>query len=248
MVESHLQAGRQDLAPGRPLVYGQSITDPCLGWEDSAATGRIPGRPGTPPAPRSAPATYVLRSAMRTLLSSRTSWASAFPCAGEALIVGDGNAVGGLGFAEAATRRLGSPAPCNPTPEKQEMGPRPRFVAHRGRCLILVRGERRRGGGIGDSAARPRQNVALSGSCLSKNKSSPIPGGSRRARRTLRGSCPCCRNSEAFHVHDCRPRTFRLIVEGCVKILRPVSGGGSADQRGRRFTDYPRLPCRTNAL
>jgi 3-deoxy-7-phosphoheptulonate synthase len=36
MVESHLVAGRQDLAPGRPLVYGQSITDPCLGWEDSA--------------------------------------------------------------------------------------------------------------------------------------------------------------------------------------------------------------------
>jgi 3-deoxy-7-phosphoheptulonate synthase len=37
MVESHLVAGRQDLAPGRPLTYGQSITDPCLGWEDSVA-------------------------------------------------------------------------------------------------------------------------------------------------------------------------------------------------------------------
>ena len=35
MVESHLVAGRQDLAPGGALVYGQSITDPCLGWEDS---------------------------------------------------------------------------------------------------------------------------------------------------------------------------------------------------------------------
>jgi 3-deoxy-7-phosphoheptulonate synthase len=35
MVESHLQAGRQNLVPGQPLVYGQSITDPCLGWEDS---------------------------------------------------------------------------------------------------------------------------------------------------------------------------------------------------------------------
>jgi 3-deoxy-7-phosphoheptulonate synthase len=21
--------------PGRPLVYGQSITDPCLGWDDT---------------------------------------------------------------------------------------------------------------------------------------------------------------------------------------------------------------------
>ncbi len=35
MVESHLVAGRQDLLPGRPLTYGQSITDGCLGWESS---------------------------------------------------------------------------------------------------------------------------------------------------------------------------------------------------------------------
>jgi 3-deoxy-7-phosphoheptulonate synthase len=35
MVESHLVEGRQDLEPGRPLTFGQSITDPCLGWEQS---------------------------------------------------------------------------------------------------------------------------------------------------------------------------------------------------------------------
>lgn len=37
MVESHLVEGRQDLCPGVPPVYGQSITDACLGWEDSVA-------------------------------------------------------------------------------------------------------------------------------------------------------------------------------------------------------------------
>jgi len=37
MVESHLVAGRQDLVPGRPLVYGQSVTDGCIGWEESVA-------------------------------------------------------------------------------------------------------------------------------------------------------------------------------------------------------------------
>jgi 3-deoxy-7-phosphoheptulonate synthase len=37
MVESHINEGRQDLVPGKPLNYGQSITDPCLGWEDSLA-------------------------------------------------------------------------------------------------------------------------------------------------------------------------------------------------------------------
>lgn len=32
MLESHLEAGRQDLAPGVPLKRGVSITDACIGW------------------------------------------------------------------------------------------------------------------------------------------------------------------------------------------------------------------------
>src|SRR5947207_542028 len=35
MVESHLVEGRQELEPGEPLRFGQSITDACLGWDDS---------------------------------------------------------------------------------------------------------------------------------------------------------------------------------------------------------------------
>ena len=37
MIESHLNEGRQDLTPGKPLAYGVSVTDACLGWEDSLA-------------------------------------------------------------------------------------------------------------------------------------------------------------------------------------------------------------------
>ena len=37
MVESHLKEGRQDLVPGKELEYGKSITDACIGWEDSLA-------------------------------------------------------------------------------------------------------------------------------------------------------------------------------------------------------------------
>ncbi|WDR05088.1 3-deoxy-7-phosphoheptulonate synthase [Devosia rhodophyticola] len=33
MIESNLIAGRQDLAPGKTLTYGQSITDGCIDWE-----------------------------------------------------------------------------------------------------------------------------------------------------------------------------------------------------------------------
>ena len=35
MVESNLVGGRQDLVPGKDLARGQSITDACLGWEES---------------------------------------------------------------------------------------------------------------------------------------------------------------------------------------------------------------------
>ncbi len=38
MLESNLQAGRQDLHPDRPLTYGQSITDACI---DMAATQEV---------------------------------------------------------------------------------------------------------------------------------------------------------------------------------------------------------------
>ena len=37
MIESHLKEGRQDLVPGKPLEYGKSITDACIGWEDTVA-------------------------------------------------------------------------------------------------------------------------------------------------------------------------------------------------------------------
>jgi 3-deoxy-7-phosphoheptulonate synthase len=37
MIESHLKEGRQDLTPGKELSYGQSITDACIGWEDTVA-------------------------------------------------------------------------------------------------------------------------------------------------------------------------------------------------------------------
>ena len=53
MIESHLVGGRQDLGAGQPLAYGQSITDACLGWDDTVPcwrgwppAWRIGGRPG----------------------------------------------------------------------------------------------------------------------------------------------------------------------------------------------------------
>lgn len=36
MIESHLEEGRQDLTPGQPLRHGVSITDACIGWQQTA--------------------------------------------------------------------------------------------------------------------------------------------------------------------------------------------------------------------
>jgi 3-deoxy-7-phosphoheptulonate synthase len=38
MIESNLVGGRQDLVPGTPLIYGQSITDGCIDWDTTVAS------------------------------------------------------------------------------------------------------------------------------------------------------------------------------------------------------------------
>jgi 3-deoxy-7-phosphoheptulonate synthase len=35
MVESHLVEGRQEIGPRQSMVYGQSVTDACIGWDDT---------------------------------------------------------------------------------------------------------------------------------------------------------------------------------------------------------------------
>ncbi len=35
MIESFLTEGRQDWGQGKPLTYGQSLTDACIGWDDT---------------------------------------------------------------------------------------------------------------------------------------------------------------------------------------------------------------------
>ena len=40
MIESHLVEGRQDVEQGKELVYGQSVTDACINWDDSEAVLR----------------------------------------------------------------------------------------------------------------------------------------------------------------------------------------------------------------
>jgi len=37
MIESHLEPGRQDAKPGQPLAYGVSITDACVGFDDTTS-------------------------------------------------------------------------------------------------------------------------------------------------------------------------------------------------------------------
>ena len=41
MIESHLVEGRQDIQAGVTPVYGQSITDACIGWDDTDSLLRV---------------------------------------------------------------------------------------------------------------------------------------------------------------------------------------------------------------
>jgi len=38
MIESHLVEGQQKVVEGQALTYGQSITDACIGWDDTEVT------------------------------------------------------------------------------------------------------------------------------------------------------------------------------------------------------------------
>ena len=38
MLESFIEAGRQDVVDKNNLVYGQSITDPCMDWAQTVST------------------------------------------------------------------------------------------------------------------------------------------------------------------------------------------------------------------
>jgi len=53
MLESFIEAGRQDVVDKNNLVYGQSITDPCMDWAQTISTlhtlaGAVQGRRKAP--------------------------------------------------------------------------------------------------------------------------------------------------------------------------------------------------------
>jgi hypothetical protein len=54
-----------------------------------------------------------------------------------------------------------------------------------------------------------------------------------------RESCPECKSQQRFRRHDCRRRTFRLVVDGCVKVLASWIVRWKCPACGKRFTDYP---------
>lgn len=49
MIESHLVEGNQSLESGEPLTYGKSVTDACIGWEDTNDPASAGGSGENPP-------------------------------------------------------------------------------------------------------------------------------------------------------------------------------------------------------
>jgi 3-deoxy-7-phosphoheptulonate synthase len=62
MIESNLVAGRQDVVAGKPLTYGQSVTDGCIDWTTTASVLK-----------RLADAVKIRRNTRRAGLHERTA-------------------------------------------------------------------------------------------------------------------------------------------------------------------------------
>jgi hypothetical protein len=58
-------------------------------------------------------------------------------------------------------------------------------------------------------------------------------------------ACPACAAQACFKPHDCRRRTFRVLIDDMVKCLRSWILRWKCPDCGRRFTDYP--PFRATA-
>ncbi len=83
MAESFLREGTQKIISGQPLIYGQSITDPCLNWEDTEVlleklAAAVPGW-------------AFLRCVTRPFLSARVYHSAELALAVIALIIDNNN-------------------------------------------------------------------------------------------------------------------------------------------------------------
>ncbi len=129
------------------------------------------------------------------------------------------------------------------------MGPRPSFFGAP-RQVEIFRWGNEKGGGLDQSfRGTPPTKVDVSRiMCLEEQVKSHTQRVEAGLPVRYCEACPHCTASRSLRVHDCRPRTFRLIVEGWVKIFRSGIWRWNCLECGKRFTDYPPLPCRTNAL
>lgn len=70
MVESHLVEGNQDISINKPLAYGKSVTDACIGWQDSEKLLN-----------RLAEAVRIRRkSASKFIINKATKWPYTYKC------------------------------------------------------------------------------------------------------------------------------------------------------------------------
>ena len=52
-------------------------------------------------------------------------------------------------------------------------------------------------------------------------------------------ACPLCTAEGSFKVHECRRRSFRIVVENCVRVFRSWILRLKCPCCHRTFTDYP---------
>lgn len=136
----------------------------------------------------------------------------------------------------------GQPPALKPRPKNARIGPRPLLVVRRGRFATFLWGERR--GRRVDLAITARPPL-IHGVSTIMNTQEEVKAHTRRAEARERvryaQACPFCGavEGEAFRWHDCRRRTFRVVLGPCIQVVLSWILRWRCLRCGKRFTDYP---------
>lgn len=156
----------------------------------------------------------------------------------------------GLALIETLPRRLGCPIPPSlPRPKISQNRTPPPFWRVVDRSIPKVWGKEKGGTPNRHRSQRvphPKCTVQL---MTTEQEIKDHTQGIEAGRHTCHAeACPHCAAQETFRVHQRRRRSFRLVVEQCVRVFRSWVLRFKCPSCHRTFTDYPPFRSATQTI
>ena len=156
----------------------------------------------------------------------------------------------GLRLIETLPRRLGCPIPPSlPRPKISQNRTPPPFWRVVDRCIPTVWGNEKGAHRIvSDRSVPPTRNCTVQLMTTEqeiKDHTLEIEAGRQPCHAE---ACPHCAAQVTFRVHQRRRRSFRLVVEHCVRIFRSWILRFKCPSCHRTFTDYPPFRSATQTI